>query len=278
MKGERGGGARQSGWRRGEVPPPAASSALRACGRGAAPNEAIAKLNGARRSLAQGAERLVAVRPFVVRTLAVLASLWVGAAEAFGADRAGDSEGDGVYGRLDGDLDLSAALGVGYAVQAPILVARASAIYAVTAGAYVGYTEAFGQEGALVDRSIAAGVTLRPLFWGRFANALQKGPARLDLLADSLAFEVGAFWAAPRGRGFESAPGLEIAAGLGLPILAQASGPWIELRAALRYRPADLAGTVVSDVGDRGAFVSLSFAWHQIVSAGIADAGDRLVR
>lgn len=201
-----------------------------------------------------------------------------GGSDALAADGAGDFEGDGAYGRLDGDLDLSAAVGVGYAVQAPILAARVSAIYAVTAGLYAGYTEAFGQEGALVDRSIAAGFSLRPLFWGRFANVLERGPARLDLLADSLAFEVGAFWAAPRGGEIASAPGLEIAAGIGLPILAQASGPWIELRAALRYRPADLAGTVVSDVGDRGAFVSLSFAWHQIVPAHIADVGDRLVR
>lgn len=216
--------------------------------------------------------------PVLAALVTVLASSYLGVPEAFGADGAADSEGDGVYGRLDGDLDLSAALGIGYAVQAPILVARASAIYAVTAGVYAGYTEAFGQEGALVDRSIAAGFSLRPLFWGRFANALERGPARLDLLADSLAFEVGVFWAAPRGGEIASAPGLEIAAGIGLPILAHASGPWIELRAALRYRPADLAGAVVSDVGDRGAFVSLSFAWHQIVSAHIADAGDRLVR
>ncbi len=230
-----------------------------------------------RRRLAEGSPRGKSARPARGRlvTAALLGGLvQLGAAQAL----AGDGLSDGAYGRLDGDLDVSAALGAGYAAEAPILVARAAAIYAVTAGAFVGYTEAFGQEGALVDRSISAGITLRPLFWGRFANAIERGPARLDMLADSFAFEVGAFWAAPRGGEIASAPGLEIAAGIGLPFLAQATGPWVELRAALRYRRSDMAGTISSDVGDRGAFVSLSFAWHHVVPAHIADAGDRLVR
>lgn len=183
-----------------------------------------------------------------------------------------------MFGRLDGDVDLSVAAGVGYASEAPILVARASATYAVTAGAYFGYTEAFGQDAAAVGRSFAAGVSMRPLFWARFANDIERGPARLDLLADSFCFDLGAFWSAPRGRSVELDPGLELAAGIGLPFLEEATGPWIELRAALRYRPIDMAGTSCADIGETGAYVSLSFAWHHILPVHIADAGDRLVR
>lgn len=200
----------------------------------------------------------------------VFAALLLRAPEAFA--------GDGAYGRLDGDLDVSLAAGVGYASEAPIFAARASALYAVTAGAYFGYTEAFGQADAAVHRSLAAGISMRPLFWARFANAVERGPARLDLFADSFCFELGAFWAAPRGRSFVTDPGLELAAGIGLPFLEEATGPWIELRAAIRYRPIDMAGTSGADIGETGAFVSLSFAWHHILSAHIADAGDRLVR
>jgi hypothetical protein len=185
---------------------------------------------------------------------------------------------DGAYGRLDGDLDVSLGAGAAVAAGAPGLAARASAVYAQIAGLHVGYVDALGQPSALVDRSIAAGVTLKPLFWGRFANELERGPARLDLFLDSFVFELGAFWAAPRGRDFVTEPGLEIALGLGFPIFSDATGPFIEVRGALRYRREDLTGAVPSDALDRGALLTVTLAWHHVLPAHIADAGDRLVR
>ncbi len=185
---------------------------------------------------------------------------------------------DGAYGRLDGDLDLSASVGAGYAVKAPLLVARASAVYAQIAGVYLGYGEAFGQTEALVERSVAAGVSAKPLFWGRFVSALETGPARLDLFIDSLTFDIGAFWAAPTGQDFLIDPGIEIGASLGFPISAEATGLWIECRGALRFPAADMASGVARDIGVSGAMVSLSLAWHHVLGVHIVDAGDRLVR
>ena len=186
--------------------------------------------------------------------------------------------GDGVYGRLDGDLDLSLGAGAALAPGAPAFVARASAVYAEIAGLHLGYADSFGQDAALFDRSVAAGITLKPLFWGRFASDLQTGIARLDLFIDSFIFEVGAFWAAPHGREVAAEPGLEVAAGLGFPILADATGPFLEVRAALRYRRDDLTRVAPYDVIDQGGMLSLTLAWHHIVPAHLADAGDRVVR
>jgi len=188
------------------------------------------------------------------------------------------SAGDGAYGRLDGDLDLSLGAGAALTAQAPAFVARASAVYVATAGVYVGYADTFGQRDARFDRSIAAGISLKPLFWARFANAAETGPARLDLFIDSLAIELGAFWAAPHGHALESSPGLELALGLGFPLFSEASGPFIEVRGALRFRSADLSGRADADLGERGALLSLTIAWHQIVAVHLADAGDRLLR
>ena len=190
----------------------------------------------------------------------------------------GARAGDGAYGRLDGDLDLGFAAGAAYTSNAPALFARGTATYVATAGAYLVYADAFGASDATIDRSIAAGITLKPLFWARFANAWEKGPARFDLFLDSFVLEIGALWSAPHARAIDVSPGIEIAAGLGFPIFSDATGPFLEVRAALRYRREDLDGSVRSDVFDRGAILSLSLAWHHIVSAHIADAGDRAVR
>lgn len=198
-------------------------------------------------------------------------------AGACGAPRSAAAD-DGAYGRLDGDLDLSIGAGAGVAAGSPVLAARGSAVYVAMTGLYLGYADALGQTDARIDRSIAAGVTLKPLFWGRFANVLEGGPARLDLFIDSLVFELGAFWAAPRDRGLQAEPGMEIAIGLGFPILADATGPFIEVRAALRYHREDLTGLAPYDVLDRGGMLTVTLAWHHIVAAHIADAGDRLTR
>lgn len=186
--------------------------------------------------------------------------------------------GDGVYGRLDGDLDLSIGAGAAFAAGAPAFAGRLSAVYAEIAGIHAGYTDSFGQRDALVERSIAAGITLKPLFWGFFANAIRKGPARIDLFIDSFIFELGAFWAAPRGRDLVAEPGLEVALGLGFPILENATGPFVEVRGALRYRGAAFTGAGTSDFVERGAYLTVAIAWHHIVAAHIADAGDRVVR
>ena len=154
------------------------------------------------------------------------------------------AEDDGVYGRLEGDLELRAEAGAGFASGGPSLAAGVSALYLGTAGLYVHYTDAFGSRGADVTRSIAAGLHLEPLFLARYASDLEHGPARLDLLIDSFGVEIGSFWSAPRGYGLAAEPGLELAATLAVPLRARASGPFLALRGALRLRQDDAASAL----------------------------------
>jgi len=183
------------------------------------------------------------------------------------------AEGDGVYGRLDGDLELRAEAGAGFASGGPALAAGAAALYLNTAGVYAHYTDALGSHGADVTRSIAAGLILQPFFLARYGSDFEHGPARLDLLVDSFGLEIGSFWAAPRGFGLRAAPGLELAATLAVPLLARASGPFLAFRGALRLRQDDAAGAV-----DRAGLLSLTLSFHQVIPIHLVDAGDRTAR
>lgn len=183
------------------------------------------------------------------------------------------AEDDGVYGRLDGDLELRAEAGAGFASGGPSLAAGVSALYLGTAGIYVHYTDALGAPDADVTRSIAAGLHLEPLFLARYASDYEHGPARLDLLVDSFGLEVGSFWAAPRGSGLRVEPGLELAATLAVPLGARVLGPFLGLRGALRLRQDDAAGAL-----DRAGLFSLTLSFRTNVSLHLVDAGDALAR
>jgi hypothetical protein len=185
---------------------------------------------------------------------------------------------DGLYGRFDGDLELRAEAGAAFAEGGPALAAGVAALYLSTVGVYVHYTDALGSGAPRVVRSIATGLHVAPLFLGRLARDAEHGPAHLDLFLDSFAFEVGTFWDQPRGASLATRPGLELALGVAFPILPSATGPFVGLRAALRWRDADLTGGRGGggDVADRGALLSLTLGWHHVVRTHLVDAGDRV--
>jgi len=162
---------------------------------------------------------------------------------------------DGVYDRFDGDLDLGLALGaeLGSAGRAaPAL--RASAHYFSIAGVYLGGRVEAGERSA--PSLFALGVDLRPLFVPRWAKGYETGPGLFDLTLDSLSLSLGAFWAnRDRERGFEA--GL----GFGIPLLARASGPWLEARGLLRYPDAEA----------REEAVLLALSWHGFVTTPFSD-------
>jgi hypothetical protein len=189
------------------------------------------------------------------------------------------AEGDGVYGRLDGDLGLRLGAGVGFAAGGPGLAVEAGARYLSTAGMYVHYVDGLGSSGPRVRRSIAAGVDLAPIFLARYASNAEHGPAFFDLLLDSFAFGVGAFWDQQRMGPMASRPGVEISLAIAAPLVARASGPYLSLRGALRWRDDDLNGHPggVSAI-DRGAVLSLTLGWHHVVRAHLVDAGDGALR
>lgn len=206
----------------------------------------------------------------------------VAAAFALGAlalaSRARAADDDGAYGRFDGDVELGLGAGVGLAHGGPALVGSATAVYLATAGVYAHYADALGAASPRTARSIATGVVLRPLFLGRNANDLEQGPARLDLFVDSLALELGAVFRQPTGGAFQPTPGLELAVEAALPLLPEATGPHLALRAALRLEPDDLAHRAAGHVLETGGLVSLVFAWRSIVATHLVDARDDLVR
>jgi hypothetical protein len=206
----------------------------------------------------------------VRRALAAAGAVVVGLAPA-------RAMGDGAYGRLDGDVELRASAGVAFGEGAPSFTAGVGAVYLQTAGVYGLYTDAF-DEGAALRRSIATGVHVQPLFLARYANDLERGPAHVDLLIDSLAFQVGPFWGAPRAGSLRSEPGLELAALIAVPVLPRANGPFLEVRGALRWRPGELSGSRESHVLERGALLTLTLAYHHTVSGNIVDARDRRSR
>jgi hypothetical protein len=182
---------------------------------------------------------------------------------------------DGLYGRFDGDLDLRVHAGAAFAAGGPALAASVAAVYLSSAGVYVHYTDALGSDAPRVSRSLSGGVHLQPLFLARYAFDAERGPAFLDLLVDSLALELGAFWSAPRRSPWDEQPGLEVALGVAVPFLPRASGPFIGVRGALRWRPTDFVAGAPGDAVDRGAVLSITLGWHQVVVTHIVDVGDR---
>ncbi len=190
------------------------------------------------------------------------------------------STGDGAYGRLDGDLDLSIGLagGVLLGQKRPVASVDARVRYFESAGFVVQYeeTDALAKATAPGDykRGFLAAVELRPLFPIRFLKAKESGHAFPDLVLDSLGLEVGAWWSAVEGPSTQR-PGLHLGLGLELPLAARASGPWLRVGGALRWSAPRLDGQ--SDPGTRVALLTLGLAWHGMVGAHVVDAGDRRV-
>jgi hypothetical protein len=187
--------------------------------------------------------------------------------------RAGGS--DGLYGRFDGDLELRVHAGAAFAAGGPALSASVAALYLSSAGIYAHYTDALGSDAPLVTRSVSGGVHLQPFFLARYAFDAERGPAFLDLLVDSLALELGAYWSAPRQSPWDEHPGLEVALDIALPFLPRATGPFLGVRGALRWRPVDFVAGAPGDAIDRGAMLSITLGWHQVVLSHLVDAGDR---
>jgi hypothetical protein len=188
------------------------------------------------------------------------------------------TDDDGAYGRYDGDLDLRLGAGMAIMQEGPALSANVSALLLSSAGLYVQYIDAF-DAGRRIPRSISTGLVIEPLFLARTAFNLQIGKGRLDLAIDSFAIGLGAYWTIPRlPTNPTNEPGIEFSLGFGLPFLAQASGPVLGLRGALRASPAAMAGTEKFGVVEQGAYLSITLSWRQIVMTHLVDARDRAVR
>lgn len=155
------------------------------------------------------------------------------------------------------------------------MLAGAVARYLCTAGVYLHYADALGTRGPRVARLFAAGLEIALLFLARYASDLARsGPPR-SALSHSIALGVGAFWDEPRDGPFGARPGLEIALDSAVPgILDRATGPFLGVRGALRWRDGDLA-SARGDVVDWGALLSFTLGWHHLVRTHLVDPGER---
>jgi hypothetical protein len=185
---------------------------------------------------------------------------------------------DTTYGRIDGDLTVVAGAGATFGPDSPRGTLDLRLRYLDTAGVFLSYEEGFGAASAEPERVIAAGFELRPLFLGRWLTGRELGLDRLDLLVDSLGLEIGVFLEQPPVGAFVDRPGLQLGAGLEVPILPRASGPWIGLHAGVRWSDAALQGVPVMDPLDRALFLSLTVAYHQVVAAHLVDVRDAAPR
>ena len=162
---------------------------------------------------------------------------------------------DGVYGRFDGSVDLGVAAGAEVEGDEARAALRASGHAWWTAGAYLRYSDGFGSNEQRAQRVLGLGVDLRPLFLPRFALDLERGPAWLDLTLDSVSLSAGAYLAQPLRGSFADERGFDVGLGIGLPLLAQASGPWLEARAERRF----------ADRGDSAWLFTLTASYHTLM-------------
>lgn len=162
-------------------------------------------------------------------------SLALAADAAEGPRRHAPSPGyDGVYGRMDGSLAWSAALGAELEQGEPRAALRVAGHYLWVAGGYARYSDGFGSGSDRPLRVTSLGVDVRPLFLPRFAQNWEQGPPRLDLLLDSISLTAGAYFAQPRSGSFGEERGFELGVGFALPLVPHAAGPWLEARAERR--------------------------------------------
>lgn len=191
------------------------------------------------------------------------------------------AEEDGSYGRLEHDTSVSVEVGASLAAaprdrRGGGLTVRGRGTYLHSLGLVGQYDEGFGA--APFGRSAAGSIELRPLFLGRWARAMQQGPARLDLLIDSTALTMGLYGAWPIASDCRRCPdfGMEAGVGFEVPFFAQASGPYLGVRAAVRWslldRSADLPAPPAT-----GLF-TLTIGYRQLFMSHLADIADRLER
>lgn len=178
------------------------------------------------------------------------------------------SGSDGVYGRLDGDVDWALAAGVESWSKQGRAAIRLSAHYFYMAGIYASYGRAWTEASSPQQHGDIAvvGLDVRPGFLPRWSLDLQRGPALLDLMLDSLSLAAGVYWGRTQSESpWGSAPtgasdwtrGFEASLGFGVPLLARATGPWLELRAGGRWNNGERST-------DHPWGVQVLFSWHQL--------------
>lgn len=164
-------------------------------------------------------------------TLALALALLALAPAAASAQR----DGDGVYGRLDGDLTLSAGLMGGAVVDDRVHPAWTGSVSLELRARILdsGGIFATGEWRPEGDSRAIVGVDLRPLFLPRFLLGWETGSQWVDLLVDSIGLDLGAAMG-PFDR--DAGVGLALGFGVDVPLfLPERTSGGVFLRLGARY-------------------------------------------
>jgi hypothetical protein len=201
---------------------------------------------------------------------------------------AAEDEGNGDYGRFDGDASASLQAGasahLSEAGSSGALSLRSSMHYLHTVGVVAHYDEGLGVDEQPLARAVAGLVEVRPLFIGRFSQDMEHGPAMLDLFVDSFALDLGIYHAWHTDRFCEAAApevapaiecrdlGMDFGMAFELPLLGRASSPYLALRGGLRWSLTELGRG--SDTPEPSGLITLSFGYRHVFAVNVVDAGD----
>jgi hypothetical protein len=173
-------------------------------------------------------------------------------------------QGDGAYGRLNGDTILSYGAGFGLGFNAKhTFAADLRARYLDSAGVIVAPEIRTNGEPA-----IAVAVEVRPLFLGKFLTGHFSGRSWLDLTVDSLGVEVGS-WFGPLDEGTGAA--FLVGGGVDLPLGADgSSGLWMRLGARWIYAHERDLGSPEAEGRASKVFIMAVLYFRSAVDLGIA--------
>jgi hypothetical protein len=180
---------------------------------------------------------------------------------------------DTSYGRLEGDSAIAISAGAAFDVRGVRGAIDVRYRYLHSAGVFLGYEEGFGG-GAEPLRLGIAGFELRPLFLARWLQGKEIGSPYLDLLIDSIGFELGAFVAQPEFGDFGSSAGLSFGIGLEFPFLPHAWGPFLAVHAAFRWSREALSAADTTTVDVRAFVVTVAFGYQAVFGSHVIDMGD----
>ena len=162
--------------------------------------------------------------------------------------------GDGVYGRLDGDISWEAGVGAALLKDQVLAEIELALLYYSSVGLRGGYADSFNNSENALVRSAWVSLEMQPLFLSRWFLDMSTGNQFTDLLIDSLALDVGMAWEQVNPLNFGETRALLLGASFGIPLFGRATGLW--LRAGAQYRLYDTP--VSSDAG----MLQLNLCWR----------------
>jgi hypothetical protein len=189
-----------------------------------------------------------------------------------------DGGGESTYGRLEGDVSWSAGAGAVVAPRGVRAVGDLRLRYLDTVGLFASYEDSIVDDsGVEPQRVVAGGLELRPFFLYRWLRGYETRRGYVDLTLDSLGLELGAFVASEHGSDFGDS-GIELGLGLEVPIERSAAGLWIGLHPGVRWSTTTLGTGHVEGPASREAYLAVTVALHEVVTAHVVDYSDRAPR